>query len=86
MNYVWIVLGLLVVGGSSLAIWHAWHDPQFYVKIIKGLVFEFLPGLLDGFLKMAKPASPEELARRKKVRDQGGEDAPSARPFDRDKE
>lgn len=35
--------------------------------------------------KLLKPASPEELARRKAIRDRGGDDSPSGRPFHRQK-
>lgn len=60
MTIFWIVLGLLVAAVSIGAIWHAWHDPAFYIKIIKKAIVSFLPTFINIF---GKRMSPEDEKR-----------------------
>jgi hypothetical protein len=84
---LWLVvgLGLLVCGLAffwairSGAIWQGIYAAL--KRAAKAIFIAMLPGIL----KIFKPASTEELARRKAIRDRGGEDAPSGRPFGRQK-
>lgn len=76
---------LLLVAAAS--VWFAFQRPDYFVRMISFAVVS-AGASLWAFLgpRLLKPASPEELARRKALRDRGEEDAPAARPFNRQKE